>query len=94
MNKNSPANSAPAINPAFRVPSFSNNGTPRMRAQSNNSTVARMERRPPCITNEMSAAASLVTTCVKPQMKQHSTMVEKATLSRGLRGMEEEREKG
>jgi hypothetical protein len=85
MNRNSPANSAPAISPAFNVPSRSNSGVLRARAHIISRAVARIERRPPCITGEMSAAASLVTTLVKPQMKQHSTIVAKATESRGTR---------
>ncbi len=85
MNRNSPANSAPAISPALSVASPSNSGILRIRAQIISSTVARIERRPPCMTGEMSAAASFVTTLVKPQTKQHNTIVAKATESRGAR---------
>src|SRR5258708_1722110 len=85
MNRNSPANKAPAISPALSKPSLSNSGMLRRRAQRMSSTVASIERRPPCITGEISAAASLVATLVKPQMKQHNTMVAKATESSGTR---------
>src|SRR5258708_7382494 len=85
MNRNSPANKAPAISPALSKPSLSNSGMLRRRAQPMSSTVASIERRPPCITGEISAAASLVATLVKPQMKQHNTMVAKATESSGTR---------
>jgi hypothetical protein len=59
----------------------------RVRAHIISSTVASIERRPLCITGEISAAASLVTTLVKPQTKQHSTIVAKATESKGFRLM-------
>src|SRR5579859_5802879 len=85
MNRNSPANSTPAINPALSGPSLPNKGMLRIRDQIISSTAASMERSPPCITGETSGAASLVATLVKPQMKQHNTMVARATESRGFR---------
>src|ERR1700682_1826537 len=85
MNRNSPANNTPAISPAFSVPSLANSAMPRIRAQMTRSTVASTERRPPCITGDISAAASLIATLVKPHTKQHNTIVAKATESRGIR---------
>ncbi len=87
MNRNSPANSAPAARPGQKVPSRSNSGVPRIRAQNSRHTAAMAERTPACITSDMSAAASLAATWLKPQMKQHITMRESAVLSRGLRSI-------
>ena len=87
MNTNSPAKSSPAITPGQSVPSRSQSAMRLDAAQPTTSTVATIERMPACMTNEMSFAVSLMTTCWTPQSAVSSTMRANAVESRGLRSV-------
>src|SRR3569832_11522 len=82
MHENSLANRAPASRPAGKVPSRSNNFTPRTVHQIQSKTVAPSKRSDACQSGGTSPTVVLIRFCWNPQNRQEASRSEIASESR------------